>query len=117
MLAQYVTFSQKLRESASAEVRLISRLVWSDQRTVTGRNIGLLWEELKIDPLQNTAKDLKRMYMMMETSLDPEEAWKLEMLDTMLEERLARGVVLGAGDGEEEEEDLLSFFIDTLATI
>ena len=111
IMAGYVGFLNRMKTSASWEVRIISEVVSRDAGSVTGKNIINMRQEFKIDPRRMTSKELRMRYRGAE--MPPGESWKLELLRKMLEDRQER-----LEDGEEGEDlKLLQFYIDILVEI
>ena len=104
---QYVGFIQKLRTSASKEVRILSEIVGRDAQSVTGRNIMHIREEYSMDPRSWSVdkfkiKDVRKPVPVADT-------WRVRLLKQLLDQRREMTVC-----GEDSAE--VSQLIDSLCT-
>ena len=111
IMAGFVGFLKRMRNSASWEVRIISDMVARDAGSVTGGNIISMRKEFKKDPREMTPKELRMMIKGAEVPSGQE--WKMHLLEEMLEERQER---LEAGE-EGEDFKLLQSYIEILAEV
>ena len=107
VLANYVGFINRLGNSASWEVRMISET--RDAGSATGRNTINIRQEFRQDPREMTPGQLKDIFRY--TNVPGGEGWKLEHLREMLWDRQE---MLDRGEGEEEIA-LLQSYIEILA--
>ena len=80
-----------------------------DAGSVTGKNIRNMTNEFKEDPRMWTSKSYG--HFVTKTAIPQNETWKLELLKEMLEERHL------TSENSAEEQEIIQFFIETLATI
>ena len=109
VLANYVGFINRLGNSASWEVRILSETQTRDAGSATGRNTINIMQEFRKDPRGMTPGQLKDLFKYAEVPRG--ESWKLENLREML---LDRQEMLDRGE-EEEEIALLQSYIEILA--
>ena len=110
MLARFVNFFKGLRSSASHEVRILSRLLARDVRSVTGKNLNLIKELTKLNPWNTPIAHIKVALYNEEAVEVPElNAWRLPYLVTLLKNR---GEAYYRGD--EELEMTYSVLINSL---
>ena len=105
-------FLTRLRKSASWEVRVMAELEVRDATSVTGRNVMMFKRELGTDPRTLTPKQTRELVRAAEKPVHPEEEWKLDMLEEMLEERKQL-----KSEGKKEELELLQFYCNTLCEL
>ena len=110
MLARFVNFFKGLRSSASHEVRILSRLLARDVRSVTGKNLKLIKELTKLNPWNTPIAHIKVALYNEEAVEVPElDGWRLPYLVTLLKNR---GEAYYRGD--EELEMTYSVLINSL---
>ena len=85
ILSQYVSFLQRLRNSVSNEVRIMSYIAAADIRSTTGRNCHNLSQEFHIDPWTSSPSELKSRYSFCE--VPDADSWRLPLLTTLLQQR------------------------------
>ena len=112
ILAGLTGFLTRLRKSASWEVRVMAELEVRDATSVTGRNVMMFKRELGTDPRTMTPRQTRELVRAAEKPIHPEEEWKLDMLEEMLEERKQLKEV-----GNKEELEMLQFYCDTLCEL
>jgi hypothetical protein len=111
ILANYVGFLNRLKNSASWEVRILSEVETREAGSVTGRNVINIRGEFGRNPRMMTPKELRELYQGVEVPLG--EGWRLALMRDMLEEWQDR---MEAGE-EGNEMDLLKSYIDLMAEI
>ena len=85
VLSQYVSFLKRLGNSVSTEVRLMSKIVAADIRSVTGKNVFNMRKEFNLDPWLATSGMFQKSYKFYEV---PEvDSWRLPLLSSLLKER------------------------------
>ena len=81
-------FFQGLRNSASREVQVLSRLVARDRQSVTGKNISLIRELTKLNPWNTSSAKVKFALQVHEAVDVPDlDQWRLPYLVTLLKQR------------------------------
>ena len=109
VLANYVGFINRLGNSASWEVRILSQTQTRDAGSATGRNIINIRQEFGQDPRGMTPGQMKDLFRY--ADVPGGEGWKLDLLRDMLWDRQA---MLDRGE-EGEELALLQSYIEILA--
>ena len=85
ILLQYASFLQRLGRSVNSEIRIMSRIVACDVRSVTARNCLNMVREFSLDPLIVPAFKFKKEYKMYEV---PEhDHWRPSLLSSLLREK------------------------------
>ena len=88
IIGRYESFYKGLRDSASHEVRVVSRYVARDVRTTTGKNLGLLRSLTGLNPHSVSTSSLKSA---LEDSLlvpvPEQDAWRIEYLCKLITDR------------------------------
>ena len=112
ILAGFTGFLARLRRSASWEVRVMAEIEVRDATSVTGRNVIKFKQELGKDPRILTPRQTRELVRAAEKPVHPEEEWKLDLLQEMLEERKQL-----KSEGREEEMELIQFYCDTLCEL
>ena len=110
-MAGFVGFLNRMSNSASWEVQILSEVAGRDASSVTGRNIINIKEEFNMDPRGMTAKEMRKLIKPIDVPAG--EGWRLEHLRDMLMER--QEMLEDGDDGEEFK--LLQFYIETLAEL
>ena len=108
-MQNYVGFLSRLGNSTSWEVRIVSEIVTRDAGSITGKNIRNMKMEFGQDPRQSSARAYGQL--LTKSLVPPGEEWKADLLRGMLDQKYIEK------KDTEEELKMLSFFIDTLATI
>ena len=107
ILCQFVSFFQKLTNCPLREVRVLSKLVSKDIRSMTGKNLSFLASEFGLDPWTNSAEKFKKSYV---GCLVPEEdKWRLPLLGKLLVQRSEMVLF-------EEEVQIITDMIDSLCS-
>ena len=112
ILSRYVKFFHSLRNSASQEVKILSRYLARDVQSVTGKNLQLVKSISKLDPWTTSYGKLKEALVAAEMVEVPEQdRWRLPYLCSLLAQR---------GDAKHSamvaEETRLGELIDSLVT-
>ena len=111
IMSNYVGFLNRLRSSASWEVKVLAETQTRDAASVTGRNVINIRQEFGKDPREMVSRELRGLYKYRDIPVG--ERWKLELLMDMLWDR--QGMVDTGMEGEEL--DLLQSYINILAEI
>ena len=85
LLTQYVGFIQRLRKSVSQEVRILSEIVGSDVRSVTGKNCLKLMEEFSLDPWKNSPGQFAKVYKFYD--IPDQDRWRLPLLGSLMKSK------------------------------
>ena len=85
LLCQYIGFYQKLRSSASWEVRILANIVGSDAASVTGKNLCQFKSEFNLCPWTDSIGSFKKMYMGYQ--VPAEDMWRLPFLLKLINQR------------------------------
>ena len=85
ILSQYVSFLRRLRNSVSAEVRIMSVIAAADVRSTTGKNCYNIAREFDSNPWNTSSNYLKAKYKMYEVA--DADSWRLPLLVNLLEQR------------------------------
>ena len=112
ILAGFTGFLARLRRSASWEVRVLAEIDIREATSVTGRNVILFKRELGSELRTLTPRQTRDLVRAAETPVHPEEEWKLNLLNDMLEERSKLKV-----KGNKKELERLYFCCDTLCEL
>ena len=111
ILAGFVGFLQRMRASASWEIRVLSEVAGRDAGSVTGKNIINMQLEFNKDPREMTFSSMKSALKLREVPVG--EGWVLDHLKDMLIERQEM-----VEEGEVGEEfDLLQSYVEILAEV
>ena len=110
ILSRFVKFFHSLRQSASYEVQVLSRLLARDVQSTTGKNLRLVQEVTNLNPWICSYGKLKTALVQAEVIAVPnEDRWRLPYLGTLLgQRREAFNMAL------ETEEKRLTALIDSL---
>ena len=110
ILSRFVKFFHGLRNSASNEVRFLSRMMARDIQSVTGKNLRYVQEVTNLDPWTTSYGKLKTALKTEEMVAVPmQDRWRLPYLSTLLSQRReAHTMVM------EDEEKRLTDLIDSL---
>ena len=110
ILTRFVKFFHSLRNSASQEVKILSRYLARDVQSVTGKNLRLVQDITHLNPWNTPYRKLKQALISAETvEVPPMDRWRLPYLCTLLAQRReAHNLV------EEEEEERLEELISSL---
>ena len=110
MLARFAKFFTSLRNSASHEVQVLSRLVARDVRSVTGQNLTLIKEITNLNPWSLSYRKLKTKLIQSEhVEVPAQDSWRLPYLCSLLSQRgMVHNLAL------EQEEQALTALIDSL---
>ena len=85
LICQYVGYFQKLRDSASKEVRVLSQIVARDAQAVTGRNLLNIQGEYNLDPWSRSVSSFKMRDV--RNSIPEADNWRPELLNKLLIQR------------------------------
>ena len=85
ILVQYTSFLKRLGRSVSSEVRVLSRIVACDVRSVTAKNCLSMQREFNMDPWVVPAIKFKNEYKMYE--LPELDHWRPSLLSSLLREK------------------------------
>ena len=112
ILSRYVKFFHSLRNSASQEVKILSRYLARDVQSVTGKNLQLVKSISKLNPWTTSYGKLKEAFVAAEMVEVPEQdRWRLPYLFSLLAQR---------GDAKHSavvaEETRLGELIDSIVT-
>ena len=110
ILTRFVKFFHSLRNSASQEVKILSRYLARDVQSVTGKNLRLVQDITHLNPWNTPYRKLKQALISAETvEVPPMDRWRLPYLCTLLAQRReAHNLV------DEEEEGRLEELISSL---
>ena len=110
ILTRYVKFFMSLRKSASKEVQVLSRYLGRDVQSVTGSNLRLIQETVKLNPWNISNTNLKVALISAETVEVPMvDRWRLPYLCTLLSQRRE-----ASNNALEEEEKRIDELIESL---
>ena len=99
-----------LRKSASREVQVLSRYLGKDVQSVTGRNLRLIQETVKLNPWNISNNKLKMALISAETvEVSMVDRWRLPYLCTLLSQRRE-----ASNNALEEEEKRINELIESL---
>ena len=103
-------FFHSLRNSASHEVKVLSRYLARDVQSVSGKNLRLVQDISQLNPWNTSYGKLKQALVSVETVEVPlMDRWRLPYLCTLLAQRReAHNLV------QEEEEDRLEELVNSL---
>ena len=110
ILGRFVGFFHSLRQSASFEAQVLSRMLSRDVRSVTGKNLQMVQELTNLNPWTTQKKHLKIGLVtseIMETPL--QDRWRIQYLSSLLSQRRFAHL-----EGLEEYEKHLSELIESL---
>ena len=93
--------------------QVFAEIEMRDKGSVTGKNIVNLQKKFGKDPRLMTGRQARNQMKTVETPLHPEEEWKMDMLGEMMMDRQW----MKEEGKEDDESELLQFYIDTLCTI
>ena len=83
---QYVGYFQKLKGSASKEVRILSEIVARDAQSVTGRNLQKIKQEYSLDPWSSPVSSFKQTDV--SQPIPETDSWRIEFLGKLLAQRI-----------------------------
>jgi len=113
ILSGYVGLLARLQKSASWEIRNLADFELHDASSVTGVNIAEIKKEFGSDPRLISPREMKQLVRVNRAPVDPEEDWKISILEEMLCERQER-----LEEGEEGHEiELLTSYCEIICTI
>ena len=88
IMGRFVTFFHSLRNSASREVQILSRLFARDIRSTCGRNLQYIREVTGLDPWTAPLGRLKAALAAQETvEVDAQDRWRISYLWSLLSQR------------------------------
>ena len=92
---------------------MLARVVAKDVRSTTGRNIKVLEKESGGLTWRSTAWKLKEGLEKAEPSVPPEDAWRVQYLGKLLEER---DTLVYGGEEHSQQVDTLQSLVDSLCS-
>ena len=110
ILSRFVKFFHTLRNSASYEVKVLSRMMARDVQSVTGKNLRFVQEVTNLDPWTTSYGRLKTALKTEERVAVPmQDSWRLPYLSTLLSKRREAYTI-----AMEDKEKRLTDLIDSL---
>ena len=87
IISRYGSFFQKLRCSASEEVRVLALIAGRYMRTTTGSNLRFIADETNIDPWVEKTWTFRNLLNKRKSEVPVRDRWRLPYLSKLLEER------------------------------
>ena len=110
ILSRYVKFFHSLRSSACLEVRVMSRLLARDIRSVTGKNLSHVKVVSGLDPWCTSNSKMREALVAAEVVEVPQQdRWRLPYLSSLLSQRRVAHIT-----AQEDDEKWLTGLIDSL---
>ena len=107
LMSRFAKFFRSVSESPSLEISVLAKIVYSDVRSTTSKNMLFIKRETGLDPFYVSMQDISNSVKPAEVPKNDE--WRIEYLKKLLQERRELEVVL-------EDTKIISLLIDSLCS-